>query len=85
MSPERRIAEGEAVRARLQRMFPRAEISHRIYDYAHASAFAFNLTKGDGRRFGVATSLPLSDPVADARMIGGKFLRQAYPRGWAQP
>lgn len=75
----------EAVRARVQRMFPRFKVHAEQVDYGHATGFA--LAEGESvitRRFGCMV-IGFVDVQIDARLIGGKFLRQAYPRGWAQP
>jgi hypothetical protein len=75
----------EAVRVRLQRMFPRFNVHAEPQDYGHATGFA--LAEGKSfttRRFGVQV-VGFTDVQHDARAIGGKFLRAAYPQGWAQP
>lgn len=81
-----RLADAEAVRARLQRMFPRFDVHAEPFDYSHSAAFCFARVVGtEQQRFGVNTPLAFSDPQGDARRIGGKFLRAAFPIGWAKP
>ena len=67
---------------RLHRMFPRWRVDVKSYDYGHATQVAFTHSGFPMRRFGINYKTALAP---DARAVGGMFLRQAYPRGWATP
>lgn len=66
---------------RLQRMFPRWRVQAKSVDFGNMTEYGFTDTGFPMRRFGVSAL----GADHDARAIGGRFLRQAYPRGWATP
>lgn len=87
MSPASSNAKAVDLGKGLRRLFPSLAVSVDTIDYGNALAVGIVVDRID--RLTLMGSMSCyafrAALKADPKIVGGKILRAAYPRGWAQP